>query len=613
MANATSLSNPSARRFRFDEFEVDVLAGQLLRDGRKIPLPGKPFELLVILLQHPAEVVTREALRNRLWSNGTFVEFDDSLNHAVRSLREALGDVADSPRFIETLPRHGYRFLRPVECPAVRRRRIPTTASAVLLVALAAAAGFAIWHALRPARFPGRIMLAVLPLDNLSGDREQEFLADSLTEELTTELGRLNPQRLGVIARTSVMHFKGTKKTVSEIAKELHVDYVVEGGVRMAEHRLRISMQLIRVRDQSQVWAYFDERKLDEILTVQHALAEQTAQRLSVELAPGAQQHLGSAFFIDPEAEEKYLRGRFLLGRRTGGAMKLARDYFQDVTKVEPSYADAYSGLATAWLMMANYSLVPASEALPHAKAAAQKALELDPLNAEPRTILAEIHSELEWDVSNGEKEFRQVIQDNPNYVLAHQWHAACLWASGRFDEAIDEMTKAFQLNPLSLGAMVDLGRAYYFARQTDRAIEQYEKVIEIDPNYASAHSMLGMALLEKHEYDRGIAEIQKGMAITSGRSVWLAYAFAVAGREAEARQALDDCLKRWNELHTGGVCMALGYLGLGDKELAFTWLEKEFQEHTSTIYMLKAYPYWDGLRSDPRYWNLLRRAGLHS
>jgi tetratricopeptide (TPR) repeat protein len=234
---------------------------------------------------------------------------------------------------------------------------------------------------------------------------------------------------------------------------------------------------------------------------------------------------------------------------------------------------------------------------------------------AEARTVLAGIRSEHEWDFANGEKEFRQVLQDNPNYALAHQWYAALLWATGRFDEGIAEMKKASQLSPLVLGTIVDLGRAYYFARQTDRAIEQYNKAIELDPSFAAAHSMLGMALLEKRDYERAIDELRKGISLSGsgGQSVWLAYAYGLAGRRAEADRELAACLRRWNQQHTSGVCMALGYLGLGDKDHAFQWLEREFQEHTGTIFMLKAYPYWDGLRPDPRFQDLVRRMNFPS
>ncbi len=289
-----------------------------------------------------------------------------------------------------------------------------------------------------------------------------------------------------------------------------------------------------------------------------------------------------------------------------------ARDCFEKTIALEPGFAAGYSALGVTYVLLPQYQAMPPSNAIPKAKAAAIRALELDPSLAEARTVLAEIHSEFEWDFDHGGQEFQQALKDNPNYVQAHQWYAAYLWATGRFDEAVVEMQRAAELNPASLGTALDLGRAYYFARQHDRAIQQYQNVMAADPNYAAAYGLMGLALLEKKDYDRAIAEIQKGIALLpNAQSVWLAYAYAVAGRRQDAKQELARCLQRWNQKHTGAVCMSLGYSGLGDKDQAFAWLQTEFNEHSSTIYMLKAYPYWDSLRSDPRYGDILRRAGL--
>jgi TolB-like protein/DNA-binding winged helix-turn-helix (wHTH) protein/Tfp pilus assembly protein PilF len=621
-------ASPSAKSqptFRFGVFEVDVEAGELRKGPQRLRLQDKPFQLLVALLENAGKVVTREELRSRLWSGDTFVEFDDNLNHAVRKLREKLGDSADNPQFVETLPRYGYRFIAPVErcatqetaaevpIPGDQVRRRLVSGVIALLVALLLLASVVSWRSWRSASDAHpRIMLAVLPLDNLSSDPEQEFLANSLTEEIITELGRLNPNRLGVIARTSVMQFKSTKKTTSEIGQQLGVDYIVEGGARRADHRLRVNVQLIRVSDQTHVWAESYESDLGDVLAVERTMAEKTARTLSLELMPVTQQRLASRQTVSDEAHEAYMRGRFLMGRRTAEAFGQAHDYFQKAIELEPRYAEAYAGLAAAFMFLPNYQALPVAEAIPKAKAAALRALELDPSMPEARTILAQIHSEFEWDFASAEREFKQVLQDNPNFAPGHSGYAAYLWAMGRFDEGNTEMKKTLELAPLSLGTGVDVGRGYYFAHQYDRAIDQYKKVIELDPNFPTAHSMLGMALLEKHDYDRAIAELQTGMALAGGgQSIWLGYAYAVAGRRAEAQQELAGCLGRWNKKHTGGVCMALAYLGMGDKDQAFAWLEKEFQNHSSVIYMLKAYPYWDALRSDPRYNDLLRWAGL--
>jgi TolB-like protein/DNA-binding winged helix-turn-helix (wHTH) protein/Tfp pilus assembly protein PilF len=608
---------------RFACYEVDLASGQLRKGGVRIKLRDQPFQVLASLLERPGEVVSREDLQHRLWHDEVFVDFENNLNTAVARLREALCDSAEHPRYVETLPKRGYRFIGEVErdTPAagVQARsqagllRLSWSWAAAAALVLIAVTGYLLWRSQRV--HPGgrqRAMMAVLPLENLSGDPEQEFLAASLTEEIIAELGRLNPKRLGVIARTSVAQYRGTKKTVAQIGKELGVDYVVEGGAQMVDHRIRVVVQLIRVSDQTHVWADAYDRNLEDVLAVERSVAQQTARALSVELLPEAERRLATNVPVSPEAQEAYLRGRFLLSRRLTNSLLEARGYFEKTIALEPNFPAGYSALGVTYILLPQYHAVPRAETVPKAKAAALKALELDPSLAEARTVLAEIHAEFEWDFANGEKEFRRALQDNPNYALAHQWYAAYLWAMGRFDEGIVEMQRTVELSPASLGTAVDLGRAYYFARQYDRAIQQYQKVIAVDPTFSSAHGLLGLALLEKKDYARGIAEIENGIALVpNAQSIWLAYAYARAGRTADAKQELARCLQRWNQKHTGAICMSLGYAGLADKDQAFAWLNTELTEHSGTIYMLKAFPYWDSLRSDPRYAELLRRAGL--
>ncbi len=605
---------------------------QVSRRDVQVHLEPKLIQLILVLADHAGQVVPREELISTVWPE-TFVT-DQVLTHAIWQIRQAFG----GKEAIQTIPKRGYRLTLPVvpvdrppskgalkeftggmvaaeQAPFKRkwtsRRVLAVSATVVLVVVLLLLLPGGLGHYVTTRTASRRVMLAVLPLENLSGDPEQQFLADSLTEEIITELGRLNPNRLGVIARSSVTQFQSTKKTISEIGKELRVDYVLEGGARRADHRLRVNLQLIRVSDQTHAWAESYDSELGDILTVERTVAENTARTLSFELLPGAQQRLASRRAVSDEAQEAYMRGRFLLGRRTAEAFKQAESYFERAIELEPRYAEAYAGQAFALMILPNYQGLTAGEAIPKAKAAALKALEIDPALAEARTVLAQIHSEFEWDFAGAEREFKQVLEDNPNFAPAHSGYAVHLWAMGRFDDGNAEMKKTAELAPLSLGTGVDLGRGYYFARQYDRAIAQYERVIELDPNFSAAHSMLGMALLEKHEYDRAIAELQKGIALSGGQSVFLPYAYAVAGRKKEAQQELTGCLERWKIKHTGGGCMALAYSGLGDKDQAFAWLENEFQEHTGIIFMLKAYPYWDSLRSDPRYRDLLRRAGL--
>jgi TolB-like protein/DNA-binding winged helix-turn-helix (wHTH) protein/Flp pilus assembly protein TadD len=620
---------PTAERrgFRFDGWEVDVEAGECRKGPRTLKLHDKPFQVLLALLEHPGVLVSRDDLCSRLWSNDTYVVFDDNLNHAVQKLRQGLGDAADRPRYIETVPRRGYRFIAPVERWTVavarpggdfpdsrswlrsRHGRLWMTACALVL-AVVGYAGWRAWQSRDGAR-PRRVMLAVLPLENLSGSPDQDYLADGLTEEVITGLGRLSPVRLGVIARTSVLRYRAGRKSIAEIGRELGVDYVLEGSARRDGTRVRVNLQLIRVSDQTHVWADAYESEVGDLLAVERSVAEHTSRTLSIELLESVQHRLASSPVVPADARDAYLRGRFLLGKRTGPTFEQARDQFLKAAELAPAYPDAYSGLAIALMLLPNYQAVPVAEAIPAAKAAALKALALDPTMAEARVVLAQIASEFEWDFTRAEREFGRVLRDAPNEPRAHSGYAAHLWAMGRVDEALEEMRKVVELAPVSPGAGVDLGRAYYFARQYDRAIAQYHKVIDLDPDYAAAHSMLGMALLEKRQYDAAIAEIQRGAALGGGQSIWLAYAYGVAGRRAEAALELTGCLERWNTRHTGGVCIALAYTAAGDRDRAFAWLDTELLARSSSVFMIKAYPYWDSLRADPRYTALLERAGL--
>ena len=455
-----------------------------------------------------------------------------------------------------------------------------------------------------------RVMLAVLPLENLSVKPDEEFLSASLTEKIITELGRVNPTRLGVIARTSSMAFRGTSKSIAEIGKALRVDYVLEGATLLVGRRLRVSLQLIRVNDQTHLWSEEYERDLDDLLIVEHAIAERTARALSLQLLPTAQKRLTTGS-VSGDAQKAFLRGRFLLAARTTHALQQARVNFQQAIDLEPRFADAYAGLAEAYILLANYNLIPAEDARTKGKTAALTALEIDPSMAEARTALAEIQAELEWDFGAGERNFRQALTDNPNYAVAHQWYAAYLAAMGRFDASIAEIEKAWALDPVSLRIGVDVGRAYYFARQYDRAVAQYRRVLDLDPNFAQAHSMLGMALLAQRDHDAALAELRKGIELSGGVSIWLPYAYTVADKKGDAERALAACVERWRTESVGANCMALAYAGLNRPDDAFAWLQKEFEARTGTIYMLKAWPYWDHVRADARFGDLLRRAGL--
>lgn len=533
---------------RFGAFEVDFLSGELRKGGVRIKLQDQPLEILRILLEKPGTVVTREDLQKRIWPADTFVEFDHGLYTAITKLREALGDSSENPRFIETLPRRGYRFMAPVQGAEQTARRFAwrgVAALAVSLLALALGLGtyFArgrFWPRVKASS--GRAMLAVLPFQNLTGDPNQDYFSEGLTEEMITDLGRLNPGRLGVIARTSVMRFKDTREDVQQIGHVLGVDYVLEGAVRRQGDQVRITAQLIQVRDQTHLWAQSYDRELHNILAVQEDVARNVADEIKIEFPPQLHR-LASTRAMNPDVHELYLKGRYFWNKRTEKDLKKGFDYFQQAIEKDPVYAPAYVGLADSYLALATYWVLPQDEAFPMAKAAALRALQIDDALAEAHVSLAVVKAEYDWDFVGAEREFQKALLLNPNYSVAHQWYAEDVLApTGRFDEAIREMAQAQQLDPSSLITRVAMGFILIYARQYDRAIEQERNTVELDPNFPRSHYFLGFAYEQKRMYAAAIKEFQKANALDPSPS----YASALGHAHALAGQRHDA----WNELN---------------------------------------------------------------
>jgi TolB-like protein/DNA-binding winged helix-turn-helix (wHTH) protein len=436
---------------RFGVFELDLAAGELRKSGIKVRLQEQPFQILSLLLERPGQVVTRDEIQQKLWPDGTFVDFEHSLNAAVKRLREALEDSADNPQFVETVPRRGYRFIYPVEGHAARSRRwvwaLALAALPALLTLLLALNVGGLRDRLWPrADSPAkRIMLAVLPCDNLSGDPEQEYFSDGMTDEMIAQLGRLQPARLGVIARTSAMHYKGTDKHVDEIGRELGVEYILECSVRREGDRVRITAQLIQVSDQTHLWAASYERELAGIFAIQSEVSRQIARSLEVELLPAERARPSGAGTINPEAYEAYLKGRYFWNKRTEEGIKKSLDYFQQAVARDPDYALAYSGLADAYLVGIFVGYLPSQDNHPKGLAAALRAVELDDTLAEAHASLANFEIG-NWLVE--EKELKRAIELNPNYAPARIWYAMHLSARGRHEEALAEGKKALELDP---------------------------------------------------------------------------------------------------------------------------------------------------------------------
>jgi len=638
-----ALLGPTTGILQFGPYELRPRVRGLYKHGRKIRLRPQPFQVLQILLEYSGEVVTRDELHNRLWSSDTFVDFEHGLNTAIKELRGALGDSAAEPRYIETLPRVGYRFIVPVNIAAtttVPRVDAPTDATKIssppelvpatgrsrqgpilvgififLIAALAVYLGSSRIHA-PPRPAAGRFMLAVLPFENLTGDSAQEYFSDGLTEEMIAQLGRVAPQQFGVIARTSVMHYKHTQEQLGQIGRELGVQYVLEGSVRRDPDKVRISAQLIQVKDQANLWARQYDRELRSLLTLQGEIAQEIADEIEITLgahkpvAPVGQPVLSPQAF---EAYDLYLKGQYFWNKRTIQGFRQAIEYFQQATAKDPQSARAYAGLADCYTLLGGYSMVPQAEFMLKARAAALKALQIDEALAEAHTALALIVQNYDWDWQTSEKEFRRAIELNPNYATAHHWYAEHLTWLGRFDEAFRESERARQLDPLSLIIAADHSAILYFSRQYDLAIEQFRTLREMEPDFPR-RSILLNAYVEKGLFADALAEIERERrALGGGAWIWaeLAYVYGRSGQPVQARHAREKLeeLNRRQEIDAGVFVGA--NLAAGNKDQAFVWLEKAYSQHSNLLMTLRVDPMYDDLRGDPRFQSLLRRVGL--
>ena len=621
---------------RFGPFATDLRTGELLKHGARVRLQGQPIQVLGVLLERPGELVTREELRARLWGSETFVDFEHGLHAAVNKLRAALNDSADDPSYIETIPRRGYRFVglietstevdsaggplgvRPGSDPTPREQLRSAFASARILVA-AALVTVAIVAliatrktASRPSSTPnGRPMLAVLPFENLSGNADQEYFSDGLTEELITALGQLDSARLGVIARTSVMGYKRTVKKVRDIGRELGVEYVLGGSVRHDDERVRISVQLGRASDETDLWAHSYDKSIRDLLPVQAEIANAIAGELRLRL-PGQDGTVGSlARHVKWEAYEAALRGRYFLERRTAEGIRKARESFNRAIDVEPTYAPAYVGLADAHILAATYADVPARESMAYAREAILKATALDDQDAAAHASLAVILTELDWDWAGAEREFKRARELNPNFASAHTRYAEYLSYLGRFEQAIEEARLARRLDPLSVVTSSLVGLILYRARRYDDALEDLRPAIELDPEHPTAYLPRGLALTMLGRNDEAIAALDKGLT-ASGRSsemlAQLALAYGRAGRTDRASDLVKELVERSRTQHVSPFSFALAYTGLGDSGAAIEALETAYRDREWYLCVLKTEPIFDPLRGNPAFDALVRR-----
>ncbi len=664
---------------RFGTYEVSFQSGEVRKAGVRIRVQQQPLKLLEVLLERPGEVVTREELRSRVWPNESFGDFDQAVNIAIAKLRSALGDSAENPRYIETLPKRGYRFIAdvsfadadgrirrpesassdapgkepghqfeanglaipavtepgpqlqgpglaapPVTGPglqlrgagsAVPAKRRPRPTSRVIM-ALAVVLGLAILSVVlfrsrghRPAAIRS---LAVLPLENLSGDASQNYFSDGMTDELITDLAQISALR--VISRTSVMVYKGARKPLPQIARELNVDAVVEGTVLRSGDQVRITAQLIDASTDKHLWSQSYQGELRDTLALQDRVARAIAEQIQINLTPREQAALKSVRVVNPEAYESYLKGRYFWNKRTADGLRVALAYFNQAIEEDPNYAQAYSGLADTYALLGDwqYAVMTPKEAYPKAKAAALKAVELDNALGEAHNSLAFVLDGFDWDLDSGGKEFRRAIELNPGYATAHHWYAWHLALLDRYDEAIAEMKKAESLDPLSLIINADLAELLVLSHSYDESIRQSRKTIEMDPNFAMAHNQLAQAYLQQHMYREAVVELQKAVQLSGGSPTCianLARAYALSGRRNEALTLLSDLKTSSTPGFSHASEIAAIYVSLGDMDAAMNWIEKGYAERFNPGVLIR--PGYDPLRSDPRFKNLVHSIGL--
>ena len=585
-------------------------------NGKTAHVEPKAMQVLVFLAEHAGDVMAKERIIQAVWAD-TFVT-DDVLTRAISELRKAFEDDPHEPRFIQTIAKGGYRLIAPVGpvasegTPPLQKRRGIVLASLFLVLLIVVAAYFARQHFRpKPPQPAGKIMLVVLPFENLSGDPEQEYFSDGMTEEMTAQLGQLTPQHLGVIGRASAMAYKGRKKTIDEIGKELRVQYVLEGSVRRQGDRVRVTAQLIEVGDQTHVWAQSYDRDVGSILWLQADVARAVAHEIQIKLTPEVQTRLATPRAVNPEAYRLYLIGRFLWNKRTEEGFKNAIDHFQRALEIDPGYGPAYAGLADSYIMFSDWGFLPPKEAIARGKAAAQKALEIDESLAEAHASLALAYFEYDWDWPASERELKRAIELNPNYATAHQWYHAFLLAMKRHAEAMAEVQRAQQLDPLSPIISGCVADRYFYARQYQEAIRQFRNTVSLFPEFAVAYGPLGKAYVANGMYEQAIVAYQKARSLSGASAAEVAalgQAYAKGGIRGYYLWELRRLREESKHRYVRAFAFALLFAGLCEKDQAFSYLGKAYEDRDYLLTFLQVEPRFDPLRSDPRFQDLLRR-----
>jgi TolB-like protein/DNA-binding winged helix-turn-helix (wHTH) protein/Tfp pilus assembly protein PilF len=625
-----------ARRIRFGPYEVDLRSRELRKHGTKMRLQDQPFQVLAMLLERPGELVTREELRSKLWPQDTFVDFDVGLNTAIKRLRDALNEKADHPRYIETLPRRGYRFIAPVKevdpaplqavpsliyhLPLVEPPPTPNIAEQRRFLRPIWVSGFALAGLLAIllglnvaglrktlARLPGgpRIQsIAVLPLENLTGDSSQEYFADGMTDALITDLAKVKSLR--VISRTSAMRYKNTHLPLAKIARELNVDGVVEGSVARSGNRVRINAQLIQVPNERNVWAESYERDLQDVLRLQDEIARTIAGQVKAQASPQAPSRFALARSVNPEAYEAYLKGHFFLNQWSDEGFRKAKEYFQKSIDLDPTYALAHLGLAEAYGAIAHTGRLPSRDGYSKAESITAKTLEIDDGLAEAHAYMGLIKLLFLCDRSGAEKELNRALELNPGDMGALDYHSYYLMQIDKADEAIAEKKRVLEHDPVSVNTNAGLGLYFLMAGRNDEAIQQLQETIELDSNYAPTYTRLGWAYANKGQFEQAVVEFKKALAIEKvpGRMGRLGDVYARLGKRQEAQEVIDELKEMSKQRYVSPTLIARIYARLGEKGQALEWLGKSRWGEEPTVLD----PGFDSLRSDTRFIALERR-----
>ena len=646
-------------KYRFGVFELSTRARELYKRGRKLKLRPQPFQVLLLLVENAGEVVTREQLRERVWTSDTFVDFEHGLNTAIKELRAVLSDSAKEPKYIETLPKLGYRLIVPVErgteapaaepeagdsaggdagltaetsgaelaqpearwSPAARKAWIVAAAALVLAGVGLVAMEWARAHppvtekAAGDSNAGGRVMLAVLPFENLTGDSGEDYFSDGMTEEMIAQLGRLNPVRMGVIGRASVMRYKRSADALEQVKRQLGVQYVLEGSVRRENDRVRVTARLIKTQDETRVWGKQYDRELNNLLALQAEIAGEIAREVDLQLAAPGGSSAGAGSTLPAErlaAYDLYLRGRYFWNKRTGADLERAAEEFEQSVAKDPGYARGYAGLAETYALLSTYNVLRPGEAMPKARSAAQRALQLDESLAEAHNALALIDEYDDWDWATAEKEYRRAIELDPNYATAHQWYAEELAIVGRSGEAIAEIERARTLDPLSMIIDADYGAILYYARRYDAAIERLQEVTTLEPFLLRA-TMVVLPYVQERRYAEALALIGrwdvKGSRPPTWTMAYRVYIYASEGEMDKARHEVARLRETTKPNQPTANELALAWTSVGDKQKALDALEQAYRERT-IFPTLMVDSSFDPLRGEPRFQKILQ--GMH-